>query len=297
MRALILKLAAVAGLCLALAGCGQPRADNDADRMGRTTIDAVQRNDWITLDKNLGKAMAEDPDHAPKIVKVQAHFPEEPPWSIKLITSTRVNAAGQPERSTLNYLYTFANRQLVIDLAVEQDGWRRVYEPRPLLPGQLPPKVVEQPVEKEEPPKAKPDERPYKVAKVFKLVSIAVTPVDPAKVAANRFWAPGKTPVQWAFLMATVLTPAVMVAAAVGVLRARGLKRKWLWVVVAFVGVGAVWMNWASGAWGAVWAINLVGFGLDKGASPLSPWMLHFAPPGGALLVAIRLLLHRPRRD
>jgi hypothetical protein len=293
---LILKLAAVAGLCLVLAGCAQPRADNDADRMGRTTIDAVQRDDWITLDKNLGKAMAEDPEHAPKIVRVQAYFPAEPPWSIKLISSTRVNAKGQPERSTLNYLYTFANRQLVIDLAVEQDGWRRVYEPRLPRPGQALPKPVEQPVEKDQPPKARPDERPYKVAKVFKLVSIAVTPVDPAKVAANTFFSPGKSPRQWAFLIATFVVPILMVAAAIGTLRAKGLKQKWLWLIVSFVGVGAAWMNWTTGAWGAVWAVNLVGFGLVKGPSPLSPWILHVAPPVGALVVAIRLALHRPRK-
>jgi hypothetical protein len=293
---LILKLAAMAGLCLVLAGCAQPRADNDADRMGRTTIDAVQRNDWITLDKNLGKAMADDPDHAPRIVRVQAHFPPEPPWSIKLISSTRLNAKDQPERSRLNYLYTFANRQLVIDLAVEQVGWRRVYEPRPLRAGQVPPKLVEQPVEKAEPPKPKPDQRSYKVAKVFKLVSIVVTPVDPAQVAANRFWSPGKTSEQRAFLIATFLTPAVMVAAAIATLRAKGLKRKWLWVLVSFVGVGAVWMDWTSGAWGAGWAAKLVGFGLAKGPSPLSPWILHFSPPAGALLAAIRLALHRGRR-
>jgi hypothetical protein len=292
LRTLILKLAAVAGLCLALAGCAQPRADNDADRMGRTTIDAVQRNDWITLDKNLGKAMAEDPQHAPKIVQVQAHFPPEPPWSIKLISSTRIIAKDQPERSTLNYLYSFANRQLVIDLAVEQDGWRRVYEPRPLRAGQIPPKLVEPPVEKDEPPKPKPDERPYKVAKVFKLVTIAATPVDPAQVAANRFNSPGKTPKQWAFLVATFVTPALMLAAAIATLRAKGLKQKWLWVVVSFVGVGAVWMDWTSGAWGAAWAVNLVGFGLAKGPSLLSPWILHFAPPAGALVVAVRLALH-----
>lgn len=287
----------MAGLCLALAACAQPRADNDADRMGRTTIDAVQRNDWITLDKNLGKAMAEDPDHAPKIVKVQAHFPPEPPWSIKLITSTRTNAKGQPERSTLNYLYTFANRQLVIDLAVEQDGWRRVYEPRPLRPGQVPPKVVEPPVEKDEPPKPKPDQPPYKVAKVFKLTSITVTPVDPAQVAGNKFWAPDKTSEQWAFLLATFATPALMLAAAIASLRAKNLKLKWLWVLVSFVGIGAAWMDWSSGEWGAAWAVNLVGFGLDKGPSPLSPWMLHFAPPVGALAVALRLSLHRRRKS
>lgn len=287
---------AAAGLCLILAACAAPRADNDADRMGRTLIDAVQRNDWIVIDKTLGKVMAEDPRHAPKIVALQSHFPPEPPWSIKLIASTATDARrgpkAAPERATLKYLYTFAQKRLVIDLSAEQDGWRRVYETQPLKAGQIPAKVVEQPVEMTEPPKPKAGERPYKVAKVFKVTSIAVTPVDPAAEKANRFWAPGKAPAQWAFLLATFATPGAMLAAAIAVLRAKGLNRKWLWALVSFVGVGAVWMNWTTGQWGAAPAINLVGFGLSKGPSPLDPWFLGFGPPAGAIVTALRVWLH-----
>lgn len=287
---------AAAGLCLILAACAAPRADNDADRMGRTLIDAVQRNDWIVIDKNLGKVMAEDPQHAPKIVVLQGHFPPEPPWSIKLIASTRTppgrGPQGAPERSTLKYLYTFAQKRLVIDLGVEQDGWRRVYEPQPLKAGQIPPRVIEQPVEMTEPPKPTAGERPYKVAKVFKLTSMAVTPVDPAAERANGFWAPGKSPTQWAFLLATFATPAAMLAAAVAALRAKNLKRKWLWALAGFAGVGAVWMDWTTGQWGAAPAVNLVGFGLSKGPSPLDPWILRFALPAGAAVTALRLWLH-----
>lgn len=297
LRALILKLAAAIGLCLALAGCAQPRADNDADRMGRTLIDGVQRNDWTVIDKYLGKAMAEDPQHAPKIVVLQGHFPPEPPWSIKLIASrvAKPVAKGAPELSTLTYLYAFAQRRLVIELVVEPHGWLRIYEPLLPKPGQVAPKLAEPKEEEFEPPKARPDQRPYRVARVYRLVSMQVTPVDPAQVAANQFWGPRKSAGQLAFLLATFATPALMVAAAVATLRAKGLKLKWLWVIVSFVGVGAPWMDWSSGVWGAVWAVNLVGFGLQKGPSPLSPWILHFAPPVGALLVALRLAAHRAK--
>ncbi|HEX5380590.1 MAG TPA: hypothetical protein VFW47_18580, partial [Phenylobacterium sp.] len=234
---------------------------------------------------------------APKIVALQSHFPPEPPWSIKLISSSRTEAwrqpKGAPERATLNYLYAFATKRLVIDLVVEHHGWVRVYERKPLRTGEIPPRPVEPKVEETEPPKPQPGERPYKAAKVYKLVSMQVTPVDPAQVAANTFLGTTKTPRQWAFLFATFGTPVAMLAAAIAALRAKGLQRKWLWVILSFVGVGAAWMNWTTGEIGAVWAVNLVGFGLDKGQSPLSPWVLHLAPPAGALLVALRLWLGR----
>ena len=49
-------------LCLVLAGCAPKPAEVDADRMGRTVIDAIQRDDWLVIDNNLGPAMASDPE-------------------------------------------------------------------------------------------------------------------------------------------------------------------------------------------------------------------------------------------
>ncbi len=292
---------AAALVALALSACAPARADNDADRMGRTTIDAIQRNDWIVIDKNLAPVMAEDPQHAPKIVVLQSHFPADPPWSIKLISSgvTKEVKGKSPERETLSYLYTFPDRRLLVDLVVEHVGWRRYPEPKPLKPGQLAPEppanVVEPPIETTEPAEPKPVEgwKPYRVVRIYKLDSVAVRPVAAADEAAAKFWAPGKSLAQWAFLMATLLMPAVMLSVAIAVARAKALPWKLAWFALCFVGVGAAWMNWTSGVAGLEPAINLVGFGLSRGPSPLSPWILGFALPVGALISALRLALRR----
>lgn len=159
----------LAGLCLMLASCAPKPAEVDADRMGRSLIDAIQRDDWQVIDANLGSTMAADPLHAPKIAELRKMFPPEPPWSIKLLASAK-QPRKSPEASTLSYLYTFAEKRLKIDLMVEHYGWRRVYSAM-----QGPPEVPG-PIEPVRPPKAKPDQAPYRVVELFKLTAITVAP-------------------------------------------------------------------------------------------------------------------------
>ena len=161
-------LALTAGLCIVLGGCAPQSADVDADRMGRTVIDSVQRGDWPAINRAMTPTLMADPGHAPEIEQVRAVFPTDPPWSIKLLKSDRRLGEDRLERSNLSYLYVFAQRRLAIDLTVQQIGWRRTYEPRLGVVSSAAP----QPVEFDEPPKPKPGEQPYKTTKVFALVAI-----------------------------------------------------------------------------------------------------------------------------
>lgn len=173
------RILGLVGLCLVLAGCTPRPAEVDADRMGRAVIDAIQRDDWPVIDKNLSLAMAADPEHAPKIAKLRTLFPPEPPWSIKLLASSQVKATT-PERSTLKYLYTFAERKLVIDLTLEHYGWRKVYKPTTARAEALA-LETEGDVLFEEPPKPKADERAYRVLELYKLSAIAIMPASAPK--------------------------------------------------------------------------------------------------------------------
>jgi len=271
---------AVALLVGLLSACAPNWVEPDADRAGRTFVDAVQRADWPAMDKALGPELMADPEHAAKIERVRGQFPADPPWSIKLLKSSRSASWGRakdmPERSTLQYLYGFANRVLVIDLSLDQAGQKVVVDRQALAAGQNPKKII----------------------KLYQVVDLQVRTADPQSVAANHFFGTRKTALQWGFLAATFAVPLVMLAAAVAALRARGLKWRLAWVALALVGVGSIWMNWATGAVGQTWAaVNLLGFGIVRGPSPLDPWMLRFASPVGALAVVVRLLvLSRGRR-
>jgi len=270
---------ALLGAALILAGCAPSWVEPDADRAGRTFIDAVQRADWPAMDKALGPQLMADPDHAMKIERVRALFPADPPWSIKLLKASRTTSWGRPkdapERSTLQYLYGFANRSLVIDLTLDQAGQKVVIDKQALAGGQPAKKIV----------------------KLYQVTDLQVRPVDAATVAGERFFGPRKTPLQWGFLAATFAVPLVMLAVAVAAARARGLTWRPAWMALALVGVGSVWMNWATGAVGQTWAgAGLLGFGIVRGPSPLDPWMLRFASPVGALVVLVRLLILEKRR-
>jgi hypothetical protein len=171
-------------LTLLLGGCAPKLAEVDADRMGRMIIDAIQRDDWPVIDANLSPAMAQDPLHAPKIAELRKQFPTEPPWSIKLLASSKEESAT-PERSTLKYLYTFAERKLVIDLTVEHYGWRKMYEPITPRTGAAVPDAGGS-VVFDKPPKPRADERAYRVLELYKLSAISVAPA-PGK--GTRSWA------------------------------------------------------------------------------------------------------------
>ncbi len=279
-----------AGLLLFLSACALPAADLDADRMGRTTIDAIQRADWPAIDRSLAPAFFADPAHAQRIEEARAVFPVDPPWSIKLISSDKTVVKGHWDRSNLSYLYTFPAKRLVIDLQVEQNGWRRVYDP---IRGR--PTPVDR-IERLEPPKSEPNVRPYKVGKVFKLLSITAIEVTAQDDAETHFFGPKKSLGQWAFFAATVATPIFMIAAMLQALWARRLPWRLLWMLGAFVGVGAAWMDWRLGSirWIAD-QLTLFGFGFERGPSPLSPWMVHTTAPIGAIVVFIRLLVFRSK--
>jgi hypothetical protein len=130
------------------------------------------------------------------------------------------------------------------------------------------------------------------------VADLQVRSADAQAVAANRFFGPRKSALQWGFLAATFAVPLVMLAALAAAARAKGLTWRPAWMLLALVGVGASWMNWATGSTGQVWAaVNLLGLGIVRGPSPLDPWILRFASPVGALAVVVRLLvLQRGRR-
>lgn len=272
------KLALGLGLALTMAACSRLPAEPDADRLGRRFIDAVQRDDWAVIDPALSAGFMADPQHAPKIVLVRDLFPKDPPWRIKLIESERtrpplIGRKAAVELSTLRYLYDFSGREVAVDLTVELAGTKRVYDRGQKLTGK----------------------DPFREVKLYRVVAITAQPVTGAAIKANGVLAPGKGLVHLAFVLGLVASPLIMVVTAVAAARTLGLRHRWWWVLGAFVGLGTVWINWTTGTLGVEWkAINLFGVAATKGQSPLDPWMLHFAPPVGALLVLLRLKTLKP---
>lgn len=286
------RLAGLLLLFLLLSGCAPPRAELDADRMGRLFIDAVQRGDWPAIDRGLAPALMGSPDHAQRIEDVRVAFPSDPPWSIRLLSSRQVRkGADDPgERGELQYLYTFAERRAVIDLTVVPVGWRRVVPATTLSPRR------ESAILAEKPEAPTPGGPRYDVVRVYKALSMSYTEVTDEDVAIQAFWGPGRSPGQWLFLALAAATPAFMLWTVVRVFRAPGLEARIFWALLCLGGMGTAWMDWTSGVTGFMpYSLRLMGFGLEKGPSPLAPWMVSLTIPAGALLAWLRLALLRFR--
>ena len=284
-------LLALLGLVL-LASCAAPKAELDADRMGRLFIDAVQRGDWPAIDRGIAPQLMASPTHAARIEAVRKTLPADPPWSIRLLASRQVGGKGAPgqERAELQYLYQFAERRAVIDLTVVPVGWVKVIP----ATAQTPRKESALLPTKPEPPAS--GSGGYELVRVYKALAMSYTEVTKPDEAAQAFWAPGRTSGQWLFLALAVATPAFMLWTVVRVLRAPVLGGRLFWALACIAGLGTLWMDWTSGITGfQPYSLRLMGFGLEKGPSPLSPWMVSLTLPIGALAASARLALLRLR--
>jgi hypothetical protein len=286
------RLLALLGLVL-LVGCAAPKAELDADRMGRLFIDAVQRGDWPAIDRGIAPQLMASPDHAAGIEKVRQAFPADPPWSIRLLASRQAGGKGGPgpEQAKLQYLYQFAERRAVVDLTVVPVGWRKVIPATTQTPRKESALLPTQPE-----PSAS-GSGGYEVVRVYRALTMSYTEVTKADEAAQAFWAPGRTAGQWLFMGLALATPAFMLWTVVRVLRVPVLEGRLFWALACLAGMGTLWMDWTSGTTGFVpYSLRLMGFGLEKGPSPLSPWMVSLTLPIGALAASVRLALQRLRR-
>lgn len=109
-----------------------------------------------------------------------------------------------------------------------------------------------------------------------------------AELAGNRFSLMGKKPHQYVFLLAAAVSPILMIAALVKVVRRKGLRRKWLWGILALLGLFKLQMNWSDGALNVQWiTVQLIGFGVQSGLSRFDPWFVSMTLPIGALLILL----------
>ena len=180
----------LAVFCMVLvSACAAPRAELDADRMGRLFIDAVQRGDWPAIDRGLSPALMADPGHAERIEAVRRAFPSDPPWAIRLLSSRQVGKPDAPgdERAELQYLYQFAERRAVIELIAVPTGWRKVTPAAAGAPRKESALLARRPAD---PPKGS---GAYEIVRVYQALSLSYTEVTPADEASQRFWAEGRT--------------------------------------------------------------------------------------------------------
>lgn len=122
-------------------------------------------------------------------------------------------------------------------------------------------------------------------AKTWLVTGFHVQVATTQELKALDFSLIGKSPAHYVFLAMMAASLGLMLAAAIKVIRARGPKRKWLWLLASVFTVLNFQINWFNGA--VTWKLifGVINAGALGGTSRFDPWILNFSLPVGAVLI------------
>jgi len=124
------------------------------------------------------------------------------------------------------------------------------------------------------------------------ITDLTVQPEYLPLASMSRFSLRGKGLLYYVFLLMTLFSVAIAIYALVLCVRAPIQKRKWLWIVIAILGIGKLGVEWSSGdLWFKVLYISILpaGFGFDSE----SPFVYVSVPAGAILFFLLRRRLQR----
>lgn len=116
-----------------------------------------------------------------------------------------------------------------------------------------------------------------------RITDMNVYPMKASLESINAFTLQGKSPLALVFFAVTIGVALFTIGTAIVCARTPIPKRKWLWVLFALLGVGALQMNWVTGelVYGIV-TVNL--FGAAYTQNFYGPPLLSFGIPLGAIV-------------
>lgn len=121
------------------------------------------------------------------------------------------------------------------------------------------------------------------------VVGWYVQPFAVQPSAAGEFSFADKGALHYLWIVAMLVSVLTILTALILIVRSRGIRRRWLWILGSLVGLGQFSLNWSTGAWGIQPIyFSLFGAAAMK-ASPFDAWVLSFSLP----VVAIVFLLRR----
>jgi hypothetical protein len=116
------------------------------------------------------------------------------------------------------------------------------------------------------------------------IVKFRVTPIADSLENIHKFTLVGKSAVQYSILMLGVCSQVLSFYALILCIRAKHVKRKWLWMLVVLVGVEKVAVNWETGQLTfGILSINFP-FVVLGNHIPYGPWTIGVCIPLGAIL-------------
>lgn len=120
----------------------------------------------------------------------------------------------------------------------------------------------------------------------WEVTTLQIHGATDAELNRNGLNMSGKSPIQLGFLAYAIAAPLLMVFAMIKVAATPNLRFKWLWVVVSFIGIFSLHMNWTSGTLTIDWlSVQVVGAYASSSISRFDPWTIDATLPIGALLI------------
>src|SRR5207253_8705599 len=121
--------------------------------------------------------------------------------------------------------------------------------------------------------------------------------VLPASVAElNGFTLRGKSLAHYSILVGASVTASLSLYAFVLCIRAKDIKRKWLWAIFTLLGFGALTVNWSTGVVGLnPLVVNMFSAAVNRPGFE-GPWFVSVSVPLGAILFLSRYRAGRRAR-
>ena len=133
-------------------------------------------------------------------------------------------------------------------------------------------------------------------ARDWRVAAFSMRVATARELAVTRLSLVGKSPLQYAYLALAMASPLMMIAALFKVVRTPGLKHKWLWGLLSFVGLFGFQTNWATGQTLIVWtSVQFFGLWLSHSGSAFDPWYIKATVPAIALLILGGVIANPPR--
>lgn len=102
--------------------------------------------------------------------------------------------------------------------------------------------------------------------------------------ASTQFSLWGKSPIEYGWLLLTVMCAVISLGTCAWVATRRRMPLNWFWAIVSLVGVGAFRLDWATSQI-EINFLSLQVFAVSFGHNgPYAPWIITFAVPVGALI-------------
>jgi hypothetical protein len=130
----------------------------------------------------------------------------------------------------------------------------------------------------------------------WRVYGLHATTLSQSLESMQWFTLRGKSPVQYAWLLATILSAICSLGTAIFIGTRKGMPRRWGWVAMALLGWGMFAMNWSTGDWSYnLLTAQLLGAGYTR-AGPYAPYFFSFSIPLGAAMALDRYRRWRRQR-